>query len=173
MRQGQGVHLGFHSWTVTDPLWADKTVCLPNETPVTCEIRLHRPSIIIIRIGSNDAGVPGSFDFNVRQVVEYAIQQGVIPVIGTKADRFEGPDNANNIILRQIAADFEIQLWDFDAIMATIPGRGLDVDNVHLTTFYAHDYTSPVAFERGHGVHNLTALMMLDAIWREVTSNTG
>jgi LysM repeat protein len=167
-RQGQAVRVGFHSWTVTDPLWADKAVCIPNETPVACEIRLHRPSIIIIRLGSNDAGVPGSFDFNVRQVVEYAIQQGVIPVIGTKADRFEGPGNVNNNILRQIAADFQIPLWDFDAIAVTIPGRGLDIDNVHLTTFYAHDYTSPMAFQRGHGVHNLTALMVLDAVWREV-----
>lgn len=137
--------------------WADKEVCLSNETPVACEIRLHRPSIIINRLGSNVAGVPGSFDFNARQVVDYAIQQGVIPVIGTKADRFEGPGNVNNIILRQIAADFQIPLWHSDAIAAKIPGHGLDIDNVHLTAFYAHDYTSPVAFERGHGVHNLTA----------------
>ena len=64
-------------------------------------------------------------------------------------------------------------LWDFDLLAQTIPGRGLDADGVHLTTFYAHDYTSPVAFQRGHGVHNLTALIALDAVWREIREGSG
>lgn len=166
-REGTAVRKGFHSWTVTDPLWADKAICQANETPIACEIRLHNPAIIIIRLGSNDAGVPQMFDQNVRQIVELAITNGVIPVIGTKADRFEG-SNANNNILRQIAADYQLPLWDFDVAAQMIPGRGLDVDNVHLTTFYAHDYGSPMAFQRGHGVHNLTALMMLQALLDEV-----
>ncbi|GIK57282.1 MAG: LysM peptidoglycan-binding domain-containing protein [Chloroflexi bacterium] len=166
-REGTAVRKGFHSWTVTDPLWADKAICQANETPIACEIRLHNPAIIIIRLGSNDAGVPQMFNQNVRQIVELAIANSVIPVIGTKADRFEG-SNANNDILRQIAADYQLPLWDFDVAAQMIPGRGLDVDNVHLTTFYAHDYGSPVAFQRGHGVHNLTALMMLQALLDEV-----
>jgi hypothetical protein len=49
-----------------------------------------------------------------------------------------------------------------------MPGRGLDVDNVHMTTFFEHDYTLPEAFQRGHAVHNLTALMVLDTLWKEV-----
>jgi hypothetical protein len=101
-------------------------------------------------------------------VVEHLIANGVIPVIGTKADRFEGPGNINNEILRQIAADFKLPLWDFDIVAGTLPGRGLDVDNVHMTLFYEHDYSSPTAFQRGHSVHNLTALLVLDTIWREV-----
>lgn len=167
-RQGMAVRRGFHSWTVTDPMWADKENCLPNETPVACEIRIHRPAILLIRLGSNDAGVPGSFDVNLRQVVEYAISQGVIPVIGTKADRFEGPDNVNNNILRQIAADYRLPLWDFDAVAGTIPNRGLYENDVHLTIFYPHDYTDPRAFQTGHGVHNLTALILLDTLYRQV-----
>ncbi|HUM71849.1 MAG TPA: SGNH/GDSL hydrolase family protein, partial [Chloroflexota bacterium] len=166
-REGMAVRKGLHSWTATDPLWADKTICQPNETPVVCEIRVHNPAIIFIRLGSNDAGIPRSFDQNVRQIVETAIANGVIPVIGTKADRFEG-SNANNDILRQIAADYQLPLWDFDVAAQMIPGRGLEVDNVHLTGFFAHDYGSPVAFQRGHGVHSLTALMMLQTLLDEV-----
>lgn len=165
-RQGIAVRRGFHSWTVTDPMWADKSVCLANESPVACEIRLHRPAILLIRLGSNDVGVPAYFESNMRQVVELAIERGVIPVLGTKADRHEGGPNINNDILRRIAADYQIPVWDFDLVAATIPGRGLDSDGVHLTTFYAHDYTSPDAFRRGHSVHNLTALVTLDAIWK-------
>jgi hypothetical protein len=172
-RQGVAVRRGFHSWSVMDPLWADKEVCEPNETPIACEIRIHNPSIIFIRLGSNDRGVPAGFDQNVRQIVEYTIEKGVLPVIGTKADRFEGDSNINNILLRQIAADYALPLWDFDLVAGTLPGRGLYTDDVHLTIYYAHDYTSPVALQRGHSVHNLTALMALDRIWKEVIQTGG
>ncbi len=102
-----------------------------------------------------------------RQAVQYAIDNGVIPIIGTKADRFEG-SNQNNEILREIAADFQIPLWEYDVVAGTMDGRGLDVDSVHMTTYYPHDYTQPEAYQRGHSMHNLTALMMLDTIWKEV-----
>jgi len=161
------VRVGLHSWTLFDPTWADKARCQANEAPLPCEIRLQNPAILIIRLGSNDYGVPELFDKSIRQAVEYALEQGVIPVIGTKGDRGEGSDN-NNEILRQIAADYDLMLWDYDVVAGTMPGRGLDQDNVHMTTFYAHDYTLPEAFTRGHAMHNLTALMVLDTIWKEV-----
>ncbi len=161
------VRVGLHAWTLFDPTWADKTRCLSNEASLPCEIRLHNPSIILFRLGSNDTGVPALFDENIRLAVEYALEQGVIPVIGTKADRGEGSDQ-NNQLLRQIAADYDLLLWDYDRVADTLPGRGLDADQVHMTTFYAHDYSLPEAFQRGHAVHNLTALMVLDTIWKEV-----
>lgn len=171
-RQGMSVKRGLHSWTVMDPAWADKRQCQANEGPMACEFRLHRPSIVLIRLGSNDAGAPAYFEQNVRQIVAHSVENGVIPVLGTKADRIEGSGNVNNEILRRIAADFEVPLWDFDRVAGTMPGRGLDVDNVHLTTFYAHDYTSPLAMQRGHAMHNLTALVVLDAIWNELVQDT-
>ncbi len=161
------VRVGLHAWTLFDPTWSDKTQCLSNEAPLPCEIRLHNPSILLIRLGSNDYGVPALFEESIRQAVDYALEQGVIPVIGTKADRGEGSDENNNL-LRQIAADYNLLLWDYDLVAGTLPGRGLDQDNVHMTTYYAHDYTQPEAFQRGHSVHNLTALMVLDTIWKEV-----
>ena len=171
-RQGQAVRRGLHSWTVNDPLWADKSICLANESPLDCEIRLHNPAYLIIRLGSNDRGMPAGFEQNLRLVLQYAIEEGVIPILGTKADRFEG-SNINNEMIRQLAAEFQVPLWDYDLVAATIPGRGLDVDQVHLTTFYAHDYTSPTAYQRGHGVHNLTALMALEQVWREIREGLG
>jgi hypothetical protein len=166
-RDSVAVHVGLHAWSANDPAWADKSVCPPNETPVQCEIRLQNPSILLIRLGTNDVGVPGVFDGNIRQIVETAIAGGVIPVIGTKGDRHEG-SNENNDILRRVAADYQIPLWDFDRVADTLPGRGLDQDAAHMVTFYSHDFNDPTAFTRGHAMHNLTALMMLDAIWREV-----
>jgi hypothetical protein len=167
-RQGVTVRRGLHSWSVFDPLWADKTLCQPNENVLDCEFRLHNPSVILIRLGSNDIGVPDSFRFNLRRVVSYTIASGVIPVLGTKADRNEGPGNVNNDIIRRVAQDYKVPLWDFDRVAETLPGRGLSEDNVHMTFFYEHNYALPDAFRRGHAVHNLTALIALDKIMRVV-----
>jgi hypothetical protein len=162
------VRRGLHTWSVMDSMWAPKPVCGPGEHMLACEFRLHRPSLLFIRLGSNDVGIPDSTERNLREIVEFTISSGVIPIMGTKADRHDGPGNINNNIIRQLATEYAVPLWDYDLIAGTIPGRGLDQDSVHMTTFFAHDYTSPVAFTRGHGVHNLTALMVLDALWREL-----
>ncbi len=167
-RYGVASRVGLHAWSIFDPLWANKDWCFPDEHMVACEIRLFNPSILLIKIGSNDNGAADDFDQNVRQLVDYVISNGIIPVLATKADRFEGPDDRNNIMLRQIASDYEIPLWDYDRIAATLPRRGLSGDDVHMTMADADDYTNPMTFERGYPISDLTALMMLHEILREV-----
>jgi hypothetical protein len=167
-RHGVAARHGLHSWSVFDPLWADPEWCLPNEAVLACELRLNNPGVLFVRLGSNDAGAPSGFRKHVRDVVRYSIENGVIPILGTKADRFEG-DNTNNDILREIAAEFDVPLWEFDLVAGTIPGRGLAEDNVHLIqTADAHDFTTPEAFQRGHAMQDLTALLALDAVRREI-----
>ena len=144
-------------------MWADKAMCQPNESSMECEVRLQNPSMVFIRLGSNDVAGTDYYATHMRQIVEYAIDQGIIPILGTKADRNEGSD-ANNGVVRQLAAEYHIPLWEFDRVANTLPGRGLDVDGVHMNTYYAHDYSDPTAFTRGHAMHNLTALMVLDVL---------
>lgn len=162
-RDGLAVSVGLHAWTAIDPAFADKNVCVPNESPVACEIRLHRPAFIFIRLGTNDAGATRLFDSSIRQIADIAIANGVVPIIGTKADRVEG-SNANNEILRQIAYDYQIPLWDFDVIVETVPGRGVVDKFFHISVPAAYDYAQPTTLQTGHGVHSLTALMMLDTL---------
>ena len=164
-RQGMAVRRGMHSWNMLDAMWVGNG-CLGGESPLTCEFRLHNPSVVIIRLGSNDVGVPQSFANNMREIVAYCIENGVVPIIGTKADRNEGGNNINNNIIRDIAAEYAIPLWEYDIVAGTIPGRGLGGDGVHMTTYFAHDWTLPAAFQTGHGVHNISALMVLDGVWR-------
>lgn len=159
------IRRGLHTWSVFDPLWADNRLCASNEHLLACELRRSNPSILIVRLGSNDAGVPASTERNLRRLIEYCLERGVIPIMGTKADRFEGSDT-NNAIIRRLAQEYRVPLWDFDVVAGTVAGRGLGGDGVHLTTFFAHDWRLPEAWRRGHAVHNLSALMMLDAIWR-------
>jgi hypothetical protein len=162
-RDGLAVSVGLHAWTAIDPAFANKDVCVPNETPVACEIRLHRPAFIFIRLGTNDAGAVTLFDSSIRQIVDIAIANGVIPIIGTKADRVEG-SNANNDILRQIAYDYQIPLWDFDVVIGTVPGRAIVDKFYHISVPDTYDYAQPATLQTGHGVHSLTALMMLDTL---------
>ncbi len=164
-RKSLAVRIGQHSWTLLNPAWADKQQCNADESPLACEFRVNNPSVLILRLGANDAGVPKTFEKNMRAVVEYTIEQGVIPVLSTKPDQRKGTEQVNDI-LRKIAADYEIPLWDFSRVAETLPGHGLGADGVHLTGFYQHDYTLPQAFQRGHGMQNLTALIVLDEIWR-------
>jgi hypothetical protein len=89
----------------------------------------------------------------------------VIPVLGTKADR-QDPDNTINTIIRQVAAQYKIPLWDFDVVAQTMPNRGLASDGVHPTIGLGRDYSRPDTFQYGHAMQDLTALMALDAIWR-------
>jgi hypothetical protein len=166
-RDSVAVRQGMHAWSMMDPTWADKGLCLANEGPLACEIRLQRPAVLLIRLGSNDAGVPDSFRAGLQEIIDYAIENGVIPVLGTKADRFEG-SNINNEIIRELAVTNRLPLWDFDAVASTAANKGLDVDNVHLLTFYQHDYSLPEAFQAGHALHNLSALVVLDLLWQEV-----
>jgi hypothetical protein len=165
-RQGVAVQRGLHTWSVFDPMWADPYSCQPGEHMLACEFRIHNPSVVFIKLGSNDVGVPNSTDRNLRRIVEYCINNGVIPILNTKADRHEGAGNINNNIVRQIATDYQVPLLDFDVIAETLPSRGLAVDGVHLTSFFAHDWSSPIALQRGYGVHNLIALIILDRVWR-------
>jgi hypothetical protein len=169
-RYGVALRPGLHAWGVFDPLWANKDWCQANENLLDCEIRLNNPSVMLILLGTNDVGYPEGFEFNMRKVVQNIVDAGIIPVIVTKADRFEGPDNTNNEILRRIAAEMQVPLWDYDIVAETLPNRGLQEDSVHLTVFPENDYTMPEAYQLGHGVHNLTALMMLDALRQIVSS---
>lgn len=161
-RQGPTVRRGLHTWAVLDPMWA--AGCSSGQHMLACEFAQHNPAFIIIRLGSNDVGIPKATEENLREIVEYCIKNGVVPIMGTKADRFEGAGNINNDIIRKIAQEYKLPLWDFDVIAATIPNRGLGGDSVHMTTFFAHDWNLPNAYTTGVGVHTITALMALDRL---------
>ncbi len=163
-RYGVATRVGLSSWAVFDPTWANKTYCNPNEQMLACEIRLFNPSVLLIHLGTNDIGPANRFDRNLRDILDYCLEQGVIPILSTKADRFEGDDNHNNEIIIQLAEEYQLPLWQYDAVAATLPDRGLAEDNIHLTTTLFNDYTDPQTWRSGYPVSDLTALLMFDTI---------
>ena len=166
-RLGPSVIVGLHATSVFSPDLLNPEMCNAeqDDSMLDCEFRLHNPSMILIGLGTNDEHQ--LFQERLGKIVEYSMEQGVIPVLITKADRYEGEDNRNNISIRHIAAQYEIPLIDFDRLADTLPNRGLGHDNVHLTEYAYYKYSAPEAFESGYSILNLSTIMMLDAL-REV-----
>ena len=127
-----------------------------------CEFRLFNPSILLIALGTNDQS--DQFEPRMEKIVNYTMERGIIPVLITKADRFEGEDNRNNISIRRIAEKYQLPLVDFDILAETIPNRGMQEEDVHLTWYGQFEYSSETPFERGYPMLNLATIMMLDKI---------
>lgn len=159
---------GMHTWSEFDPVWVALSFCRSGEGPLACELRLNNPGIAIIRLGANDYYTPRVFEEQLHKIVDTTLAAGVIPVLGTKPDRMEGPANTLNGMIMQTANAYAIPLWDYDTIAATVPGKGLVSDGVHFRGIGSHDFTTAAALASGDSLEDLTALMMLDAIRREV-----
>jgi hypothetical protein len=167
-RESAAVKRGIHTWSQFDPQWAIPELCGPNEGPLECEIRLHNPSIAIIRLGANDTLHPSLFERNLGAIVKYCLARGIIPVLGTKPDRYEGESNLLNNIIRKTASAYSIPLWDYDLIAGTVPGRGLEPDGLHIRNSISRDFGSPGTMRSGDALGDLSGLMILHAIHREL-----
>ncbi len=169
-RYGVAIHVGLHTWSVFDPMWADKKWCNPGENLLDCEIRLHNPSLMLVLLGTNDDAPQVTFETSYEAVVKHLIDQGIVPVLYTKADRFEGPDNRNNLSIRKIAAKYQVPLLDFDILADTLPHHGLGPDGIHLSIAPSNDYRLSETFRYGNTVHNLASLIMLERIQHTLTT---
>ncbi len=161
---------GFNVSSVLTPLWADHTQCLSNETPLSCEYRLHKPILAFITLGTNDVFHQESFEAQMRKIIEYSIENGVIPVLSTKADNIEGTQYIN-ITISKLAMEYQIPLWNFWQAVQSLPDKGLQEDGAHITWGSNH-YDDPLVLQKGWAVRNLTALQVLDAIWQQTHSIT-
>lgn len=158
---------GYNVASVLSPLWADPKLCQARESPLACEFRLHNPSIVIISMETWWYDRPAStYAHYLRQIVEYTIEQGVVPILATKADNLEG-DNSINAAIVQVAQEYQVPLWNFRLAVDSLPGHGLTDDGFHLR-FARPYFNDPGNMQHGWPVRNLTALQALDAVWRGV-----
>lgn len=168
-RESASVDNGYNVASVLSPLWANPKVCSADETPDDCEYRLNTPSFVIISMETWWSGRPASdYEAYLRQIVEFWIGKGVVPILATKADNLEG-DGSINASIAKVAQDYDVPLWNFWLAAQTLPAHGLTDDNFHLT-FARNFFDDPARLEMGWPVRNLTALEALDAVWRGVTS---
>ena len=136
----------------------DKYGCLPNETPLDCELRQVKPSIVFINIGTH---YETRNIIYLRKVIDTLIAHGSLPILATKADNRELDDRLN-LEMAQLALEYDLPLWNFYAAVSAMPENGvsLKAGEEHLGVIYL----VPEALER----HRFTALQALDAVWRAV-----
>jgi len=154
--------------SVLSPFWADPSLCKSEESPIVCEIRIHKPAIMLVMFGTNDVKTSSlaGFEANLKDLLDIAIANNVVPVLVTKADNLEGDSSFNTIIVR-VAYEYELPLLNFWRAMQAIPAGGLKPDLIHLT--YAQPFfDSPENMQKGWPVRNLTALQMLDFLHEQL-----
>lgn len=125
---------GFVVASVLDPLWADPSVCKLGETPLACEYRLNKPSFAIILLRTYPWGEDWRKTYyrDMERVVQYSIEQGVVPVISTVPHMEGGGADQINEELRWLAAAYQVPLWDLWVTTETLPQKGVD-EYSHLT----------------------------------------
>ncbi len=164
--------VGMTTFTVLDPMWADKQVCERGETPLDCEYRRKRPSVAFIMFGPNDLlhNGPDTYEENIRTIVDKTIERGIIPVLSTFSyDPGMGLWNRSvlfNERLIEIANEYQIPIINLWLAARALPNWGLENDQTHMK-HWGYEY---LKFDDGHvafsgaALRNLLSIRMLDEI---------
>ena len=161
-REGYSLKGGFVFPTIFSPLRADSSVCNPGETPLECELRVHRPSFVLIAMEFRYEGRTAEIhDSYLRKTVDYALSRGIVPILMTKADNFEG-DHSLNLTTAQIAYEYDLPLINYWSAVQFLPDKGIawdrDAYGFH-TTFDAWKVRSEIF------------LKALDALYHQAQGN--
>lgn len=177
--ESAAARVGLGSYSIFDPMWADKEQCAPREGPLDCEYRLKQPSVALVMFGPNDVKHATTEDYteHMRQVVETSLERGVIPVLFTFS---YDPNNELwwnainfNLALGDVAAEYEVPLVNLWAAARILPNYGLDVDHLHLKNsgFTYLKFTGGNEAFYGVTLQNLLALRVLEEIRETVMSD--
>jgi endonuclease YncB( thermonuclease family) len=151
-RQPVTVVSGFVAASLFSSYFADPNLCSSPETPINCEFRINHPSIVFISIGTDQKpGTEDDFEYYMREIIEYSLDKGVLPIISTKADPTDD-DFPLNYIMAQLAYEYDIPLWNFWATVQHLPNTGLNPrTGIHLTA-------------EANEIRRLSALQVLHAV---------
>ena len=135
--------------------------CTFAETPVECELRIHRPSFVLIQIGTHFESRNTEY---LHKIITQLMDAGVVPILATKADNRELDDRINRD-MALLASEYDLPLWNFWAALSDLPDRGLYV--MEGRELQGAIYLNDEASLR----HRMTGLEALNAVWR-VAANT-
>lgn len=159
---------GMNVASVLSHYWADHEQCDKFESPLNCELRLNNPGIVLISMeeswGNNNK--VENYEKYMRQIIETVIKEGAVPILATKADNKEGGHQINQAIAR-LSYEYDIPLWNFWLAVQPLPDQGLLEDGFHLT-HGANYFDDPKNLKQAWPVRNLTALQVIDAVWRQL-----
>ncbi len=161
-RQSIAVRGGFNVASVFNPWFNNKEVCGENESPVECELRVYRPSVVLISMETWWNTDTSKYEGYLRQMVDLVISYGAVPILSTKADNQEGDHSINQAIAR-VAYEYDLPLWNFWRAVQPLPRHGVEEDGFHIT-HGLNDFSDPLNLRAAWPMRNLTALQALDAV---------
>jgi hypothetical protein len=172
VRDSAAADRGLSALSLQDPFWADES-CQSGETPLDCELRTIRPSVLISLIGQIDInhGLPDPqiYRDSMEWMLQRAIAQGTIPVLTTMVflpQRAEYETSLRfNMVLLDLADDYQIPLINLWRAAQALPDSGIGPDRSHLAAevgrFCAFDGAER---ELGGTLRNLLTLQALEAL---------
>ena len=162
-REGYALKGGFVFPTVFSPLRADSSVCDPGETPYECELRINKPSFVLISMEFRyDGRTAEIHEKYLRQAVEYALSRDIVPILATKADNFEG-DHSLNLTTAKIAYEYDVPLWNYWRAVQHLPNHGIDWDR----DSYGFHVTPAAWWERSESF-----LRVLDSLTKDIEKSS-
>jgi len=156
-RDGQATQYGFNAAAVLSPLWADPDICLPDETPLECELRITRPTFVLISLEFWFEGRTADvYERYMRQIIEYTIDQGAVPILATKADNIE-KDHSLNLTTAKLAYEYDVPMWNWWLAAQPLWNHGIDTyrDGFHISV-------------QAWNMRSKTFLQVLDHQWEEL-----
>jgi hypothetical protein len=166
-RVGPAAGRGYNTTIILGLVPAGMKDCNAGESHLDCELRVHHPSFALISLGTNQVWEPDVFETGLRKIIERLLQAEVVPILSTKADNLEGNQRIN-IIVARLAYEYSLPLWNFWRAVQPLPANGLQADHEHLTYSFS-DFINPYNFQYAWPWRNLTALEVLDSVYRGVT----
>ncbi len=152
VRDGQSVA------SVLSPEWADPEQCNEDESAIACEFRLHKPSIVFINLGTNwNSGNEITHAAYLREIVDFVLDQGAVPILSSKGDNQEGGHRINRATA-EVANQYGVPFWNFWRSLHDLPGKGIDD-------------TRPGGYLTADGWtrHSISGLQALDAVWKALS----
>jgi hypothetical protein len=133
--------------------------CTFAETPVECELRVHRPSFVIIQVGTHFESRNTEY---LREIILHLMDEGVVPILATKADNREKDERINRDMW-MLASEYDLPLWNFWAAVSDLPNRGLYTRSDR--PLQGDIYLTEPALE----IHRMSGLEALNVVWRVAT----
>lgn len=166
---------GFNAASVLDSTWSDPKWCGGDESPLSCEYRISKPSFAFIMFGTNDikSVTPEQFEYYLRSVVVQTINVGVVPILSTFPNQPNQIDASvlYNKITVKVAQEYKIPLINLWLAFDPLPHQGVDPTNTtHMTKPDSGKTASfaKIDLTAGYNVRNLLSLQTLEAVLKVV-----
>ena len=169
---------GFNVAGPLDATWSDPKICQGGESPLDCEYRLNKPSLVVIMFGTNDVAYTDAdtFDFYLRSIIAATIDKNILPMLSTFPTRPENITKSyqlNQIVIR-VAQDYDIPIMNLNRTLASLPNSGVNAkDTQHLSVppDTRTDLFDDAHLQYGFPMRNLVTLQAMQAVLNSVSTH--